>query len=74
MVMDMSESLKEVIGNRNLCAYAEADLNGNIRGRNMVRYETYDGEKGSKRFGLREAYQRNSTAERLKLEWEREYG
>ncbi|PVH80015.1 hypothetical protein DL98DRAFT_572134 [Cadophora sp. DSE1049] len=73
-IMDISESLKEMIGDRNLCPYSEKELSGSLRGRNMVRYESNEGEKGNKRFGLREVQYRNRDHGRLKLEWERDYG
>ncbi|KAI9052190.1 hypothetical protein LZ554_003550 [Drepanopeziza brunnea f. sp. 'monogermtubi'] len=82
-IMDISASLRETIGDRNLCAYAEAELSGNIRARNMVMYKTYEGEKGDPRFGLCETaaagqsqsqHCQTESVGRLKLDWEREYG
>lgn len=72
--MDLSESLRELIGDRNLCAYTEKELSGSIRGRNSLKYETYNGKHGNIRFGLREVQHGKRDQGRLKLEWERDYG
>ena len=72
--MDLSESLKEIIGDRNLCAYTEQELSDGLRGRNMAKYESYNGENKNRAFGLREVRHNNQGRGRLKLEWERDYG
>ncbi|KAK0128341.1 hypothetical protein ONS95_000316 [Cadophora gregata] len=73
-VMDISESLKEMIGENNLCAYTERELSRSLQGRNMAMYKSYEGVKGNIRFGLREIRPGTRDRGRLKLEWAREYG
>ncbi|KAH9211412.1 hypothetical protein DL95DRAFT_392571 [Leptodontidium sp. 2 PMI_412] len=73
-VLDISESLKEMLGDRNVCAYTEKELSGSLQGRNMAMYESYDGENGGKKFGFREICHGNRDQSRLKLEWESRYG
>ncbi|KAH7419532.1 hypothetical protein BKA64DRAFT_19771 [Cadophora sp. MPI-SDFR-AT-0126] len=73
-IMDISESLTKMVGDRSLCAYTEKELSGSLRGRNMVMYESYGGEEGNKKFGLREVRHGNRDQSRLRLEWESTYG
>lgn len=73
-ILDLSESLKVMIGHKNLCAYTEKELSGCIQARNMAMYKSYEGEKGSGRFGLREVRHGHHAQGRLELQWDRQYG
>lgn len=73
-VVDLGEAWRETLNGVDLCAYSDNELRRNIRGRNWVKYRRVDRKDGRSSFGLREVEVGEDEGERLRLEWEREYG